>query len=104
VKFVAIGIVNTIFGYLLYACVYLTTGNYRLATVIATGLGVIFNFFTTGRIVFGNTGSALIFRFIAGYAVSLTANLTLLERLTRAGTAALLAQVICLPPVVRSLW
>src|SRR5258707_15707992 len=96
VTFIAIGIVNTIFGYLTFTCLYLVSTDYRLSIVGATIIGVIFNFYTTGRIVFENSANRLIFRFIAGYAISLGANLMLLEVLVRLGLGALLGQLVCL--------
>jgi putative flippase GtrA len=100
VKFVAIGLLNTAFGYVIFAVLYFTSGNHQLSLIVATCIGVIFNFFTTGRIVFQNTNSGMIFRFAGGYILSLGANLVLLEMLVRFGINALSAQVICLPPIV----
>ncbi|MBC7578496.1 MAG: GtrA family protein [Tardiphaga sp.] len=100
VRFIAIGIVNTIFGYAVFTGLYLVSGNHRLSIIGATIVGVIFNFFTTGRIVFGSSDNRLILRFVAGYAISLGVNLVLLEVLVRLGVNALIAQLISLPPVV----
>jgi putative flippase GtrA len=100
VKFIAIGIMNTAFGYFVFAMLYLATADHRLSIMVATIVGVIFNFLTTGRIVFENTSNALIFRFVGGYAFSLGANLVLLEIPVRLDANALLAQALCLPPVV----
>lgn len=100
VRFIAIGIVNTIFGYSVFALLYVVSGDHRMSIVGATIVGVIFNFFTTARIVFKNSNNRLIFRFISGYAISLGANMMLLEVLVRAGVGPLVAQLICLPPVV----
>jgi putative flippase GtrA len=100
VRFIAIGVVNTIFGYTLFTCFYLVSGDHRLSIIGATLVGVIFNFFTTGRIVFKNSENWLVFRFVAGYSISLGANLILLEVLVRLGVGALVAQLVCLPPVV----
>lgn len=100
VRFIAIGIVNTIFGYAVFMCLYLASRDHRVSIVGATIAGVIFNFFTTGRIVFKNSDNRLVYRFVAGYAVSLGTNVTLLEVLVRLGVGALVAQLICLPPVV----
>jgi putative flippase GtrA len=100
VRFIAIGIVNTIFGYAVFTGLFLLSGNHRLSIVCATIIGIIFNFFTTGRIVFKNVDNRLIPRFVGGYAISLATNLVLLEILVRLGVGALVAQVICLPPVV----
>ena len=99
-RFIAIGIVNTIFGYAVFAGFYQASGSHRLSIIGATIVGVSFNFFTTGRIVFGSSNNRLILRFFAGYAISLGANLVLLEILVRLGVNALVAQLISLPPVV----
>jgi putative flippase GtrA len=100
VRFIAIGIINTIFGYAVFTGLYLTSGDHRLSIVGATVVGVIFNFFTTGRIVFRSFDNQLIFRFMFGYAISLGSNVMLLEVLVRLGVGALVAQLICLPPIV----
>lgn len=99
-KFLVIGMVNTAFGYSIFAVLYLLTSSHRLAIVVATIVGVVFNFFTTGRLVFQNTSNALMFRFILGYVVSLSANFILLELLVRSGIHPLIAQILCLPPIV----
>jgi GtrA-like protein len=44
VKFIAIGIVNTAFGYFIFAALYLIIVDYRLSIVVAMIIGLIFNF------------------------------------------------------------
>src|SRR5208337_3079145 len=43
--------------------------HYSLASLLGTILGVLFNFFTTGRIVFNNRNNLLIWKFISVYVV-----------------------------------
>src|SRR4051794_16854283 len=50
--FLAVGILNTAFGYGVFAGLYLLGGSHRVSIVIATGFGVVFNYFTMGRLVF----------------------------------------------------
>ena len=54
VRFLLIGVVNTIFGYSIFAAMFLATGQPELSIIVATAIGVLFNFMSTGRVVFGN--------------------------------------------------
>jgi len=49
--------------------------HYALASLLATIGGVLFNFKTTGVIVFKNHNNSLLFRFIAVYSVTYLLNL-----------------------------
>ncbi|MFN6273722.1 MAG: GtrA family protein [Microcystis sp.] len=53
VRFLLVGILNTLFGYFLYGSLILIGINYKLAALLATIIGVLFNFQTTRRLVFG---------------------------------------------------
>lgn len=67
--FLVVGGLNTLFGYGVF-CAMLALGvHYALAGLIATGAGVIFNFHTTGRLVFDTTDPRRLARFIALYAL-----------------------------------
>jgi putative flippase GtrA len=52
-RFLLVGALNTLFGYFLYGSLILIGINYKLAALLATIQGVLFNFQTTGRLVFG---------------------------------------------------
>jgi putative flippase GtrA len=67
VLFFVIGGVNTVFGYSLYAALIYIHLHYALASLLSTVGGVLFNFKTTGVIVFENHDNRLLFRFIAVY-------------------------------------
>lgn len=99
-RFLVVGAINTGFGYAVFALLYLATSSHRSALVVATIAGVVFNFFTTGRIVFASRSGRRFVPFVAGYAISLALNFVLLELLLRLGIDPLLGQVIALPIVV----
>ena len=96
-RFILIGILNTVFGYGVYAILVLITVEYHVALTIATILGTLFNFKTTGTIVFRNNKNRLIFRFIAVYGIVYVLNQIVLTVLVKAGINELISQAIVLP-------
>ena len=54
IKFLFVGGVNTVFGYSIFALFLFLGMHYAVATLFATILGILFNFKTTGVIVFNN--------------------------------------------------
>lgn len=79
IRFLFVGALNTLFGYVIYALLVLIGLHYSLATLISTILGIIFNFFTTGRIVFKNRDNKLIIAFVLVYAFTYGVNVLLLR-------------------------
>jgi len=100
IKFIQIGIVNTMFGYGIFALCFLATRWPQLSAVVATVVGVLFNFFTTGRLVFGSRAMSALGPFVLGYVVTLSLNLVLLDAMLGLGVGALLAQALILPITV----
>lgn len=68
IKFILVGILNTAFGYFVFAVLLYFGLHYTLAVVLSTIAGVLFNFKTTGKLVFKNDNNKLIFKFVAVYA------------------------------------
>jgi putative flippase GtrA len=100
-RFLVVGGVNTLFGYGVFALGLFLGIPRALALLIATILGVIFNFHTIGWAVFNNLDFRLLFRFVGVYAIVYGTNLALLEVWCRViGVAPLLGQALSLPPVV----
>jgi putative flippase GtrA len=99
-RFLVVGAFNTLFGYTAFVVLLFSTGNHTLSIVVATAVGVIFNFFTTGRIVFGNRNGWAILPFVLGYAIALLVNVACLDFLVSVGVNAYAAQAACLPVVV----
>lgn len=69
VRFIAVGVVNTLFGYSIYALLIYLGLNYMVAVLFATVAGVLFNFKTIGRYVFKSSDSSLFFKFIVVYSL-----------------------------------
>lgn len=98
-RFLAVGLVNTLFGYGVFGALTLAGLAPGLALFIATVLGVLFNYFTTGRVVFAANGFGRLPWFVAVYGLTFLINLWSLRSLTAAGLSPLLAQAILLPIV-----
>ena len=85
-KFIFVGILNTIFGYSLFALFIYLGLYYPLAVLLSTILGVLFNFKTIGRLVFDSNDNGLIFRFILVYAITYLLNIFFLWLLKKLGS------------------
>ncbi|MHB8885626.1 MAG: GtrA family protein [Methylovirgula sp.] len=99
-RFLIVGAANTLVGYVLYLIGLWIGIPYQAALSCATVLGAIFNFFTTGRLVFESRALNRIFGFLAVYGITFAVNLALLTWLVQAGMAKAYAQAILLPIVV----
>lgn len=99
-RFLVVGVLNTAFGYgafyLLLRAGFAATPALALATIV----GVVFNFFTTGRVVFANCDPARLWRFASVYAIVFVFNAALLELALRLGVGAAGAQALLLAPCV----
>jgi putative flippase GtrA len=96
-RFLAVGGLNTAFGYVSYALFVLTGAPLWLAVVGATILAFLFNFVSYGGIVFGGASPVLLPRFLIFYSGIGGLNFTLLRALTGLGVGPLWAQAILLP-------
>jgi putative flippase GtrA len=99
VRFILVGIVNTIFGYGIFALMTFLELHYTVAIGIATILGVLFNFKSTGIVVFGTYGNERLFRFILVYCVVYAVNVTGVFLLLRLSIGSYAAGLLMLPPL-----
>jgi putative flippase GtrA len=99
-RFIAVGVLNTIFGYAMYAVMIFSGLPPQPALAFSFFLGVIWNFFTHGRLVFGTRGYRRLPHYGAAYLFIYFCNAIALEALLRAGIQPLVAQMIVLPFVV----
>lgn len=106
IKFLSAGILNTGFGYAVYAGLLFFDAPYLVALFVATVAGVIFNYFTFGRIVFKGLGSWFVFaRFILAYALIYSVNAGFLGVLTEYFLFnPYIGQVLCIPIGVSLSW
>ena len=105
-RFLSTGVLNTAFGYFVYAVMVFEGIAYSVALVVATVLGVVFNFFSFGRLVFrGQHGLVVFLKFVLAYCVVYVVNVTLLGVVIKdAGFNAYVAQAMCVPPSVLLSW
>jgi putative flippase GtrA len=68
-RFLLVGILNTIFGFSIFAIFVQLGLDDKSAVLFSMILGVLFNFKTTGSFVFANKNNKLLLRFICVYAV-----------------------------------
>ncbi len=106
IKFLGAGLLNTAFGYTVYAGLLFFNTPYLVALFFATVAGVIFNYFSFGRMVFDGNGGWLVFgKFVAAYALIYGVNAALLSGLTNYFLLnPYLGQAICIPLSVVLSW
>ena len=79
-RFIAVGLLNTIVGYGIYGFLIFLDIPYLFALLIATILGVIFNYFSIGRFVFKPQGGSFLFvKFISSYVLVYSINAIALD-------------------------
>lgn len=97
-RFLAVGGLNTFFGYGLYALLIWMGLPLALAVLLSTVGGVLFNFVTYGRLAMGSPITLKILpRFLAVYGIAYGINVGLLKLLVYAGLSPYLAALVLLP-------
>lgn len=99
IRFLFVGGINTLFGYSVFSVFILLQIHYALASLFSTILGIIFNFFTTGKIVFRNNDPKLIFKFFGVYGIIYLINLLFLKLFDTYHVNMLIAGAILVFPV-----
>jgi len=105
-RFLATGLLNTAFGYAVYAALVALGLGYLPALALATVIGVAFNYQSYGRLVFrAGGGSRAFVRFVLAYAATYGFNALLLHQAVQvAGVGPYLGQALCLPLTVALSW
>jgi putative flippase GtrA len=98
-RFVAVGAVNTLFGYGIFFLTYEVTDNTTLSLVVSTLLGIIFNFYSTGIVVFHGTDFYRIWPFMAVYATVFLCNIAGLHVCYHLSVSPLFGQAALLPVI-----
>ncbi len=100
VKYLFVGFMNTVFSYMVYAIAVTILGRATLSLAISYIIGILFNFQTTGRIVFKNKNNSLIFKFFACYLCTFFINRTFLDMLVSTfGVDKYLSQALLVFPI-----
>jgi putative flippase GtrA len=105
-RFIAVGAVNTIFGYSVYAALVTIGIPFQAALLTATIVGAIFNCLAFGAYVFNTRSSLVVFvRFFLVYTGIYFLNALLLDSVLRWITSNVyLAQIFCLPVSIIFSW
>ena len=98
-RFLVVGGINTVFGYSIFALFILIGLHYVLAALLGTICGILFNFKTTGTLVFKNRDNRLIFRFFGVYSITYFLTIGLLKLFNMAGVTPLVAGAIIVLPM-----
>ena len=96
-KFLVIGVFNTLFGYAVYALLVLVGIPEQPALGAAYIIGVTWNYFTHAKLVFGAKGYKRMPAYFAAYLFLYLLNAFFLEQLVSAGLQPLLAQAMIVP-------
>lgn len=75
IRFLFVGVINTLFGYGLFVLFIWFGMHYSIALLCSNILGILFNYKTTGYIVFANKSNRLILQFFLVYGVVYLFNL-----------------------------
>jgi putative flippase GtrA len=98
-RFLLVGALNSLFGYGCFALLLYLGVHYAMALFLATVIGVLFNFKTTGYLVFKSKDNRLILRFATTYAIVYAVNVTTLKVLSLVGVDMYLGGALLLLPM-----
>ena len=76
IRFIFIGVINTIFGYGVFVFFIYCGFHYSLAALFGTLLGILFNFHSIGKLVFKNYSRSFFLKFILVYCLIYLFNLS----------------------------
>jgi putative flippase GtrA len=97
IKFLIVGGLNTLVGYAIFSAFILIGTASAVAVIATTIIGALFNFASTGWIVFRSSETTLLPRFMVVYAGQGVVNIAMLHALETIGFTPLVAQALLLP-------
>lgn len=99
VRFLITGVINTLFSLSIYwALVYLEV-HYSVAMLVSNTLGILFNYKTTGKLVFENDSNRLLIRFFLVNLVIYLLSVAILKILFAVGIDKYIGAVFMAPPM-----
>ena len=100
VKFLFVGVRNTVFGFAVYAALLRVAGlPWQWALALSYVIGVLWNFGTHGRIVFGTRGLSRLPAYVGAYVALFFLNRWALAATIAAGLSDLWAQALLVLPM-----
>jgi len=103
-RFLAVGVLNTAFGYGVYYLLLRASGHAIFALTLGTIIGVLFNFLSTGGIVFRSRDPRLVWRFVLVYVVVYLYNAIGLATLESRGVDPAIGGLVLIPGAVAISW
>jgi len=97
-RFLVVGGLNTIFFFAVFALLISVGLHYVFSALLATICSILFNFKTTGTIVFKNRNNRLILHFLGIYFLNYLITIGLLKLFDLAGVDSLVAMAIIVLP------
>jgi len=106
IKFILVGILNTIFGYLIYSLFIYIGVHYSFASFISTIVGVAFNYKSIGVLVFKNKNNKINrkLKFISVYLITYFINIIFLGVLSKYFNLYISAAVLIVPVALLSFY
>jgi putative flippase GtrA len=98
-QYLIIGGINTLFGYGIFCLLIYMAVHYSVAILISTVLGVLFNFQTTGRLVFQSKDFSRVGRFLMVYLVLYITNVLWLWLVVRMGISPYVGGALAILPI-----
>lgn len=98
-RFLAVGLINTAFGYAVFALLVMAGLGDQLALALAFALGVLWNYGTHARLVFDTKGRGRIVPYGVAYVGIYALNALALKSITTAGLTPLVAQAVLVLPM-----
>jgi putative flippase GtrA len=96
-RFIAVGLLNTLFGYAIYALFLFFSFPLWLTLLVSIIAGFTFNFLTYGGLVFKDLSRQNLPRFLLFYLAFAVVNYTALKLLEASGVKPILGQAMLLP-------
>lgn len=96
-RFVAVGVINTIFSYGIYSALLYLSIDFRLANLVALIIGILFSFKTQSSFVFFNRNNRLLGRFFIVWLGIYFINIGLIWYLMRLGLNPYSAGALAVP-------
>jgi len=98
-RFILVGIFNTMLAYAVYALALAVGFPYPLANFIALICGIIIGFMTQGKIVFFNSDHSRFWRFLLCWTLIYCVNIAIISKLINLGFTPYAAGAIALPVI-----
>ncbi|MGB4116276.1 MAG: GtrA family protein [Polaromonas sp.] len=99
VRFLGVGVLNSAFGFLVFSAVVWVGHGTVMALLAGNAAGLVFNFFSTGGLVFRTLALHRLPKFITCYVSMLLVNYALLKGLTPFVDSQIVAQAVLTLPM-----